>query len=144
MIKITVTLKKEKSQIHHNQNLLSLSNHTNLQPINSSLDINNCSHTDCNDQLDTRIAFDCPSPSSRSFLSTDANTQFRGLQSSLHPLPGVPLPKSEAGWKEMNYFFHAAPIFRFATGAISDLDLAASEFNQSIYSYLRNKYGTLG
>ena len=44
----------------------------------------------------------------------------------------------------MNCFFHASPIFRFATGDIRDLDLAASEFNQSIYSYLRDKYGTLG
>ena len=44
----------------------------------------------------------------------------------------------------MNFFFHAAPIFRFAVGTIGDLDLAASEFNQSIYGYLRDKYGTLG
>src|SRR6267154_5988765 len=36
-----------------------------------------------------------------------------------------------------------APIFRFATGAISDLDLTAVEFNQAIYSYLKDKYGTL-
>src|SRR6267154_4518919 len=43
----------------------------------------------------------------------------------------------------MNRFFHVAPIFRFATGAISDLDLAAAEFNQAIYSYLKDKYGTL-
>ena len=40
-------------------------------------------------------------------------------------------------------FFHVAPIFRFATGAIGDLDLAAAEFNQAIYSYLKDKYGTL-
>src|SRR6267154_1072485 len=44
----------------------------------------------------------------------------------------------------MNFFFHAAPIFRFAVGTIADLDLAANEFNQSIYGYLRDKYGTLG
>src|SRR6267154_9337 len=43
----------------------------------------------------------------------------------------------------MNRFLYAAPIFRFATGAIGDLDLAAVEFNQAIYSYLKDKYATL-
>ena len=35
------------------------------------------------------------------------------------------------------------PIFRFAVGTIGDLDVVAAEFNQSIYSYLKVKYGTL-
>src|SRR6267154_4217243 len=43
----------------------------------------------------------------------------------------------------MNRFLYAAPIFCFATGAIGDLDLAAAEFNQAIYSYLKDKCGTL-
>src|SRR6266516_3664313 len=43
----------------------------------------------------------------------------------------------------MNHFFHAAQIFRFTVGTIGDLDSAAAEFNQSIYGYLKGKYGTL-
>src|SRR6267154_1441044 len=61
----------------------------------------------------------------------------------LRPLPGVPLPRTEGAWMEMNRFFHSAPIFRFATGTIGDIDLAAAEFNQAIYGYLKDKYGTL-
>ena len=68
----------------------------------------------------------------------------RGVLPRLLPLPGVSLPKSDEGWREMNHFLHAAPIFRFATGVISNIDMAASEFNQAIYSYLRDRYGTLG
>ena len=44
----------------------------------------------------------------------------------------------------MNAFFHVSSIFRYASGAIRDLDGAATEFNTSIYSYLEKKYGTLG
>src|SRR6267154_1873872 len=80
------------------------------------------------DKTGARIAFDNPSPSA---------------SKPWCPLPGVALPRTEAAWLEMNRFFHMAPIFRFATGAISDLDLAAAEFNQAIYSYLKDKYGTL-
>src|SRR6267154_1357394 len=80
------------------------------------------------DETRTSIAFDRPSPSASKLL---------------RPLPGIPLPRTEAAWLEMNRFFHVAPIFRFATGAIGDLDLAAAEFNQAIYSYLKDKYGTL-
>src|SRR6267154_205023 len=80
------------------------------------------------DKTGIRIAFDHPSPS--------ASKPWR-------PLPGVPLPRTEAAWLEMNRFFHAAPIFRFATGVIGDIDLAAAEFNQAIYGYLKDKYGTL-
>src|SRR6267154_850438 len=43
----------------------------------------------------------------------------------------------------MNSFFHAAPMFGYATGAQSNIDLAAAEFKQSIYNYLRDRYGTL-
>ncbi len=61
----------------------------------------------------------------------------------LRPLLGVPLPKTDAAWGEMNLHLHASPLFRFAVGKIGDLDLAAEEFNQSIYNYLKGKYGTL-
>src|SRR6266516_3722784 len=44
----------------------------------------------------------------------------------------------------MNAFFHASALFRYASGTITDLDGAATEFNNSIYSYLEKKYGTLG
>ena len=43
----------------------------------------------------------------------------------------------------MNHYFHVCPLFRFAVGTIGDLDSAAAEFNQSIYGYLKGKYGTL-
>ena len=62
---------------------------------------------------------------------------------SLRPLQGVSLPKSEKAWEEMGHYFHAHPLFRFAVGKIGDLDAAAMEFNQSIYGYLKEKYGTL-
>src|SRR5437867_4447919 len=44
----------------------------------------------------------------------------------------------------MNSYFHADPLFRHSTGKIEDLDTAAQEINKSIYSYLKNNYGTLG
>ncbi len=43
----------------------------------------------------------------------------------------------------MNAFFHSDPLFLYASGKIGDLDLAASEFNRSIYDYLKGKFGTL-
>src|SRR6267154_1867244 len=43
----------------------------------------------------------------------------------------------------MNAFFHSSSIFRFATETLSNLDQAAAEFNQSIYGYLKDRYGTL-
>ena len=61
----------------------------------------------------------------------------------LRPLLGVPLPKTESAWREMNLHFHISPLFRFAGGKIGDLDLAVTEFNESIYNFLKGKYGTL-
>src|SRR6266516_283644 len=63
--------------------------------------------------------------------------------SGLKPLAGVHLPKTEIGWREMNASFHSGPLFRYASGKIGDLDLAAAEFNLSIYEYLKGKFGTL-
>src|SRR6266516_1200907 len=61
----------------------------------------------------------------------------------LRPLLGVPLPKTESAWREMNLHFHISPLFRFAVGKIENLDLAVTEFNESIYNFLKGKYGTL-
>src|SRR6267154_2797608 len=88
--------------------------------------------------LEAGIAIDRPPPSVPSY-----GKESRYLSESVSPLSGVPLPKTEAAWLEMNRFFHVAPIFRFATGAISDIDRAAAEFNQAIYSSLKDKYGNL-
>ena len=98
-------------------------------------------------QIDPRVAVSHPPPPYSSILCSPSSTKLREpslVKRRLTPLPGVPIPKSESGWKEMNSFFHSANLFRFATGPIVDLDLAASEFNQSIYSYLKGKYGTVG
>src|SRR6267154_4468149 len=85
------------------------------------------------DQLPT-----CPPPS-----NICAFSQAKGVPATFQPLLGVPLPKSQSGWDEMNAFFHSDSLFRFASGKIEDLDLATAEFNRSIYNYLKGKFGTL-
>jgi len=80
----------------------------------------------------------CPPPS-----NIGAFSQSRGVPTTFQPLLGVPLPRSQAGWDEMNAFFHSDSLFRFASGKIGDLDLAVDEFNRSIYNYLEGKFGTL-
>jgi len=43
-------------------------------------------------------------------ISSDLNGA-RGALPRLLPLPGVSLPKSDDGWREMNHFFDASSIF---------------------------------
>jgi len=52
----------------------------------------------------------CPSHS----IVDDLNRVDKGIPVGLKPLIGVPLPKTEAGWGEMNLFFHSGPLFRYA------------------------------
>src|SRR6267154_2509756 len=73
---------------------------------------------DCAGLVNHRIAVNRPPASNPSPPVVGEQGNARGSPESLHPLPGVPLPKSDAGWKEMIFFFHAAPIFRFAWGPL--------------------------
>jgi len=64
-------------------------------------------------------------------------------KNSLQPLDGVFLPKTKKDWEEMNAFMHSSSLFRLAHGKIGDLNSAASEFNHTIYGYLKSRHGTL-
>ena len=94
----------------------------NSNKLNSSANLMTNNVTDTNDNFPFIPIVPNVSPDSdlgddRGSLSQDKTeasiAAAPSASKSWRPLPGVPLPRTEAAWLEMNRFFHVAPIFRF-------------------------------